>query len=365
MSQVTVPNMIDDTPPEVLEIVERTMELAKTNYVDPKIDSVFHNLFAREENRRFLVSLLQSILPQAGIKRLRVLDSFFHREALDGKTCIVDIRARDQLGRCYDIEMQVHDDGYHMERTIYYVSTMVCSQLPIGHDWRMVKKTIAIHILWFNMHGDDGDYHTVHHYTNMATHEKTYTVTEVHCIELKKFHKKPDELVTLLDFWAYFLVNMPSYDKMVIPQVFQGHAELLADACKTLKLLSLNRRELETYRIRVAVMQSIEDIKRREGEKRLLEGELKGKLKGKLEGKLEGQHSLLVRLIRNRFGDIPDDFSSMIEQLKEEDIFILSDKIFVAKTLKELLNMLQKGKPKDTTPTRVSPRKRGRVAIAV
>jgi predicted transposase/invertase (TIGR01784 family) len=241
-----------------------------------------------------------------------------------------------------------------MQRTVFYQSAMFYNQLGIGQKWRQLKKVICIHILESNLYGDDGDYHDVHYFMSRNKNKRTYEVYEIHTIELKKFHKGPEDLTTRLDWLVYFLKNIPNYKKSEIPKVFRGHPELVK-ACKTLHLLSLNKKEMEEYRTGVTMMQSVEDIKRREGEK------------CRLEGRLEGQHSLLNDLMRRKFGnDIPADVFSMFGKSTEEEIPALCERIFVIDALKDLFSRAYRNKLKRTTPIRVSPRKRTRTApIAV
>jgi hypothetical protein len=106
MSQEGTSSNAVEISPERMKIVEETMELAKTNYLNPRIDSVFHRLFGTEEGKDLLIYLLSSILPPGEVEEdIELLNPIFHRETLEGKTCILDIHARGPKGRCYDVEM--------------------------------------------------------------------------------------------------------------------------------------------------------------------------------------------------------------------------------------------------------------------
>lgn len=74
---------------------------------DPKVDFAFKHVFGREQNKLALMSLLDAVLqPEAGqtIESLELLNPFNDREALDEKLSILDIKARDQSGRQFNIE---------------------------------------------------------------------------------------------------------------------------------------------------------------------------------------------------------------------------------------------------------------------
>lgn len=94
-----------------------------TPLADPKVDFAFKHVFAREQNKPLLISLLDAVLqPEAGqnIESLELLNPFNDREALDEKLSILDIKARDQNGRQFNVEMQMLAYGAFRQRALYY-----------------------------------------------------------------------------------------------------------------------------------------------------------------------------------------------------------------------------------------------------
>jgi predicted transposase/invertase (TIGR01784 family) len=78
--------------------------------VDPKVDYAFKHLFGREATRPILIDLLDSVLdlpPGHHIRELELLNPFIPKETLEDKLSILDIRAHDQSGRQFNIEMQM------------------------------------------------------------------------------------------------------------------------------------------------------------------------------------------------------------------------------------------------------------------
>lgn len=91
--------------------------------IDPKIDYAFKCLFGRERNIALSRHLIQAVLKppaQEQIVGLEILNPFNDKEALDDKLSIVDIKARDQLGRLFHIEMQMLADAVFGKRSLYY-----------------------------------------------------------------------------------------------------------------------------------------------------------------------------------------------------------------------------------------------------
>lgn len=85
------------------------MSCMKTR-IDPKVDYAFKHVFGREESKPVLISLLDAVLqPTLGqhIASLDLLNPFNDKETLDDKTSILDIKARDQSGRQFNVEMQM------------------------------------------------------------------------------------------------------------------------------------------------------------------------------------------------------------------------------------------------------------------
>jgi hypothetical protein len=100
--------------------------------IDPKVDYAFKHVFGREESKPALVSLLDAVLqPAAGqnIASVELLNPFNDREAVDDKLSILDINARDQSGRQFNVEMQLLAYGAFRQRALYYWSRLHQGQL--------------------------------------------------------------------------------------------------------------------------------------------------------------------------------------------------------------------------------------------
>lgn len=115
--------------------------------IDPKVDYAFKHVFGREESKPALISLLEAVLePPFGhrITDLDLLDPFNHQESPNDKTSVLDIKARDQSGRRFNIEMQMLAYGAFRERALYYWARLHQGQLKKGKDFRILRPTVAI-----------------------------------------------------------------------------------------------------------------------------------------------------------------------------------------------------------------------------
>jgi len=90
---------------------------------NPTIDVVFRKLFGSEENKDLLISLINSIVgPRLHVNNVVIKNPFNLTSYLGSKESVVDIKAVDQAGVWYGIEMQVHGHGAYGQRAIYYVA---------------------------------------------------------------------------------------------------------------------------------------------------------------------------------------------------------------------------------------------------
>ena len=68
--------------------------------IDPTIDYVFRKIFGDPKNSDVLIHILNSILQlRSPIAAVEILNPFVEKEFEDDKLAILDIKARDVLGR--------------------------------------------------------------------------------------------------------------------------------------------------------------------------------------------------------------------------------------------------------------------------
>src|SRR6266702_5683134 len=130
--------------------------------VDPKVDYAFKHLFGRESTRPLLIDVIDQVLnPAAGhrILDLELLNPFNPKEAFDDKLSILDIKARDQGGRQFNVEMQMLAFRYYEKRILYYCSRLHQQQLHEGEDYLELRPTISISFLDHVLFPHVPDYH--------------------------------------------------------------------------------------------------------------------------------------------------------------------------------------------------------------
>jgi predicted transposase/invertase (TIGR01784 family) len=102
--------------------------------IDPKVDYAFKWLFGNQKNTSILIHLLHAILnpaPDEQIVEIQILNPINDKMALDEKLSILDIKVRDQLGRQFNIEMQMLATATLKQRILYYWGKLYTEQLQV------------------------------------------------------------------------------------------------------------------------------------------------------------------------------------------------------------------------------------------
>ena len=118
--------------------------------IDPKIDCVFKALLGAERNRRLLIHFLNAMLAgelAAPIMAVEILNPYNDREFLDDKLSIVDVKARDQADRLYQIEIQLLNIPDLPARILYGWADLYSAQLRDGDGYERLQPTYAIWLL--------------------------------------------------------------------------------------------------------------------------------------------------------------------------------------------------------------------------
>jgi predicted transposase/invertase (TIGR01784 family) len=225
--------------------------------INPKIDLVFKKLFGSEDNKDILLSLVNAILPHyQQIARLELRNPYNLSDYVEGKLSILDIKAEDEKGIQYDIEMQIKGSDFYGKRTLYYWAKMFGSQLDYANDendkkdgigYSDLKKCIVISLMDFSFF-DDKLYHRCFTLKNRETNEihKDLDYLDLYFVELKKSKKDLKFAQTILERWISFLNNASKYTKDTLPEELAEIKEIRKAIAK-LEAMYLDKKEREHY----------------------------------------------------------------------------------------------------------------------
>jgi predicted transposase/invertase (TIGR01784 family) len=221
--------------------------------IDPKVDYVFKRLFGRESNQALAVHLLNAVLtpsPRERVVDLEFLNPFNDKDTLDDKLSILDIKARDQSGRQFNVEMQLLANPYFRQRVPYYWARLHQSQLQEGQDYRLLRPTISVCFVNTPLFPEVPAYHLVFEWRERDFPLRLTEDLAVHLLELSKFTKSTEELATPLDVWLYFLRHGDQLDTEALPASMAAVAEVHR-AMGELQMITQSDLERERYEARL------------------------------------------------------------------------------------------------------------------
>ena len=187
-------------------------------FVDIKNDVAFRKIFGNENKKEVLISFLNAVLllqKNNKIVDVDILTPYQLPELKGGKVTIVDVKAKDETGKFYIVEMQVAEvDGFD-SRVLYYASKSYSAQIQRGDDYEKLRPIFFIGILDFEA-TENPNYISRHRVTDAETGQQFIKDIEFNFIELPKFNKKANELNSIIDQWVYFIKNAENLE--VIPE---------------------------------------------------------------------------------------------------------------------------------------------------
>jgi len=176
-------------------------------FVDVKNDVAFRKIFGNENKKIILISFLNAVLGLEGqdrVKEVTLLNPFQLPRIAGEKSSIIDVRATDEKGSTFIVEMQVAEPAGFDKRVLYYTSKDYAGQINSGDDYPLLRPVYFIGILNFDYFIGE-DYLSSHSIIDEATGENGFKDLKFRFIELKKFNKKGHELKNIIDKWTFFI----------------------------------------------------------------------------------------------------------------------------------------------------------------
>lgn len=186
-------------------------------FVDVKNDVAFRKIFGNENKKVILISFLNAVLGlegQSRVKEVTLLNPFQLPRIAGEKSSIIDVRATDEKGATFIVEMQVAEPAGFDKRVLYYTSKDYAAQINSGEDYPLLRPVYFIGVLNFNYFSGK-NYLSSHLIIDEETGECNFKDLKFRFIELKKFNKEVNELKNIIDKWTFFIKNADELE--VIP----------------------------------------------------------------------------------------------------------------------------------------------------
>mgnify|MGYP003371132548 CR=1 FL=1 len=185
-------------------------------------DYFFKNLMGRDERKGLALDFLNSIVELEDNKYfvdLKFLNTEKTPDKIDGKLSRLDIQAQTDDGTFWDIEVQVSREDYMPERSLFYLSRIYGNQLNSGEKYPVLKRTIGINLLNFNL-DQLRTLSSWHNYCCFCVPNTNVVVTrhlEMHYLELPKIKISDIKRLKKAEQWgAYFSGKYTDKDMEVL-----------------------------------------------------------------------------------------------------------------------------------------------------
>ncbi|NER33074.1 MAG: Rpn family recombination-promoting nuclease/putative transposase [Oscillatoria sp. SIO1A7] len=213
------------------------------------------------------------------------------------------------------------------KRIIYNLSKAYANQFGLAENHLLLRPAIAVTIVDFLLFKEYKKVISKFIFQEEEDKKLKYPDAELQLffVELPKFKKTLAELESLSDKWIYFLKEAAKLDE--IPAIL-GEVEEIEHALSIANQASMTEEELEAADRRSITLQ-----------------DEKGRINyAKEEGRFEATLSMVTRLLKKRFGEIPEATSSQIANLDIEDLEGLAEDIFDFDSLEDLSGWLEERK---------------------
>jgi len=283
-------------------------------YVNPYTDFGFKKLFGTELNKDLLISLLNALFdhsaqqspgePKQVVKDLRYLPTE-KLEAYGERRAVFDVYCEGANGEKFIVEMQKASQDFFKDRSVFYSAFPIIEQGKVGPDWNFrLNNVYTIGILNFIFPGSEYEKDCFHHEvklmdtadkhrgpaTMLSTSQPPFydKLTYVY-LEMPKFNKAEDELVSMYDKWLFVLKNLSRlFERPAALQerIFQRVFDLAEIARFTPDESRIYEESLKHYRDLNNTISSAERRGKAEGRE---EGRKEGREEGRKEGREEGR----------------------------------------------------------------------------
>ncbi len=304
------------------QILDPSLRLSPTN------DFVFKAILTSSED--VLISLLTAVLkPPVPIRRAIVKNPELPKSFEDEKGGFLDIAVTLDDGTQLDVEMQASRQGKFQPRGLFYWARLFSSQLSQGEDHSRLSRTVSVIFLDYREFLFR-QFHEVFHIRGEQTGTIFSPLLEIHTIELPKLTQALAKTTAPSDRafvrWCRYLA---SKDSQELQQLIEEDP-MLEKAEEKLSTVSTDPqlREIALERERREIAHRLT----------LTSAWDEGHEQGVAEGKAEGERLLLEKLLKRKFGPLPEETRQRLDDAGEDELTLWAERILTADTLDEIFS---------------------------
>ncbi len=276
------------------------MRQTEDRYISLLTDFGFKRIFGTSPNKDLLINFLNSIFDGTQvITGVKYLNSEHVGDVYAERKAIFDVYCENEQGEKFIVEMQNAYQKHFKDRSLFYSTFPIREQAPKGSEWNFkLDRVYAVALLNFDLEEPAFDQEGINHdvgLLDMKTHKVFNDKLSFKYVEISKFNKTEDELVTLYDKWLYVLKNLSRLDNQPIALQEKVFTKLFTEA----EIATFTPTELKEYEDSLKayrdVKNSIDTALERGRAEGLEEGIQKGLEEGIQKGRVEVAKAMLQR----------------------------------------------------------------------
>ena len=293
------------------------MRRIEERYISLLTDFGFKRIFGTKPNKDLLINFLNSLFDGFQvIKDVKYLNSEHVGDVFAERKAIFDVYCENERGEKFIVEMQNAYQKYFKDRSLFYSTFPIREQAPKGADWNFkLDHVYTVALLNFDLEEDAFDQEDINHDVGLLD-KKTYKVfndkLSFKYVEIAKFDKTEDELVTLYDKWLYVLKNLSRLDKRPAALKEKIFSRLFEEA----EIAKFTKAELHEYEDSLKAYRDIKNSLDTALEQGFEKGRAEGREIGRAEGRAEGVMSIVKKMLQS--GMPIDTIVDMTGLTKEE-----------------------------------------------
>ena len=265
------------------------MRQSEERYISLLTDFGFKRIFGTAPNKDLLINFLNSLFDgRKVIKSLKYSNSEHVGDIYTERKAIFDVYCESEDGEKFIVEMQNASQKFFKDRSVYYSTFPIREQAPKGDTWNYkLNPVYTVALLNYDMKDETAfDMNEISHHVQLcdtATKRVFYDKLEFIYVEVAKFNKTENELVTPYDKWLYALKNLSSLNERpaaLRDKIFDRLFQVAEIAKFTPVELKEYEDSLKTYRDLKNSLDTAEE-------------------KGRVEGRVEGEKRKAIAIARN------------------------------------------------------------------
>ena len=271
------------------------MAAIEDRYISLLTDFGFKRIFGTAPNKDLLINFLNSLFAgRKVIKDLKYNNSEHVGDIYTERKAIFDVYCESVEGEKFTVEMQNASQKYLKDRTIYYSTFPIREQAPKGEWDFKLNPVYTVALVNYDMKEKAFDQQEISHQVQLcdtATKQVFYDKLEFIYVEVTKFNKTENELVTLYDKWVYALKNLAKLNDR--PAALRD--KIFDRLFQVAEIAKFTPTELREYEDSLKAYRDLKNSLDTAEEK----GVIKGIEIGRAEGRAEGEQSKAIDIAKN------------------------------------------------------------------